>query len=244
LQILQNEGTKGLKKMVFSIGARWETSAGGGTRSGAPTDKTNPIGFIDENGGGPGVRLRTTRLRKSRDVGLKKLVNDVLRRGLENMALSCRVACDCRSRGIQVILVDANLLIYARVESFAQHKSAHAWLDRQLNGSTRVGMPWESLIAFLRLVTNTRVFERAESVENAWKQVRAWISCDVVWIPQPTERHAELLDGLLTRPGVQANLVPDAHLAALALEHGLTLCSTDGDFARFLPSLRWQNPIS
>jgi toxin-antitoxin system PIN domain toxin len=143
-----------------------------------------------------------------------------------------------------VILVDANLLIYAHVGSFAQHKSAVAWLDRQLNGSNRVGLPWESLLAFLRLVTNPRVFERAESVRDAWKQVRAWLSCEVVWIPQPTERHAELLEDLLARPGVHANLVPDAHLAALALEHGLTLCSTDGDFARFLPLLRWQNPIA
>jgi len=142
-----------------------------------------------------------------------------------------------------VILVDANLLIYAHVESFSQHKSALAWLDRQLNGSTRVGIPWDSLLAFLRLVTNARVFERPESVSNAWKQVRAWLSCDVVWIPQPTERHAELLEDLLAQPGVQGNLVPDAHMAALAVEHGLTLCSTDGDFARF-PSLRWQNPIA
>jgi predicted nucleic acid-binding protein len=78
---------------------------------------------------------------------------------------------------------------------------------------------------------------------DAWHQVRRWIACETAWIPQPTERHADLLNELLALPGVHANLVPDAHLAALALEHGLTLCSTDGDFARF-PGLRWINPLA
>jgi toxin-antitoxin system PIN domain toxin len=142
-----------------------------------------------------------------------------------------------------VILVDANILIYSHVESFVQHKAARAWLDQQLNGSTRVGLPWVSLLAFLRLVTNPRVFERPEPMVDAWHQVRAWITCETAWIPQPSERHADLLSELLVLPGVHANLVPDAHLAALALEHGLTLCSTDGDFARF-SALRWLNPLA
>ena len=77
---------------------------------------------------------------------------------------------------------------------------------------------------------------------DAWRQVRAWLACEATWIPQPTEHHADL-DELLALPGVHANLVPDAHLAALAMEHGLTLCSTDGDFARF-PSLRLLNPLA
>ena len=141
-----------------------------------------------------------------------------------------------------MILVDANILIYSHVESFAQHKAARAWLDQQLNGSTRVGLPWVSLLAFL-LVTNPRVFERPEPMVDAWRQVRAWIACETAWIPQPTERHADLLNELLALPGVHANLVPDAHLAALALEHGLMLCSTDGDFAQF-PALRWLNPLA
>jgi uncharacterized protein len=141
-----------------------------------------------------------------------------------------------------MILVDANILVYSHVDSFEQHGPARAWLDQQLNGSTRVGFPWVSLIAFLRLVTNPRVFERPEPIADAWRQVRAWLACEVAWIPQPTERHSELMDELLTIPGIHANLVPDAHLAALALEHGLTLCSSDGDFARF-PKLRWLNPL-
>jgi uncharacterized protein len=142
-----------------------------------------------------------------------------------------------------VILVDANILIYSHVKSFAQHERARHWLDEQINGTTGVGMPWESLLAFLRLVTNARVFEHPESIAHAWQQVRDWLACDSVWIPQPTERHAAVLDELLSQPGVHANLVPDAHLAALAIEHGLTLCSTDGDFARF-QILRWLNPIA
>jgi predicted nucleic acid-binding protein len=78
---------------------------------------------------------------------------------------------------------------------------------------------------------------------DAWQQVTAWLDCDTVWTPQPTERHAEVLGQLLSLPGVHGNLVPDAHLAALAIEHGLMLCSPDGDFARF-PGLRWSNPLA
>jgi uncharacterized protein len=142
-----------------------------------------------------------------------------------------------------VILVDANILIYAHVSSFSQHDAARDWLDRQLNGTARVGLPWVSLLAFLRLVTNPRVFEHPEPIGDAWRQVCAWLACEVAWSPQPTERHADLLGELLGLPGVHGNLVPDAYLATLAMEHGLTLCSTDGDFARFR-GLRWQNPLA
>ena len=141
-----------------------------------------------------------------------------------------------------MILVDANVLVYAHVESLAQHERARAWLDQQLNGTALVGLPWPSLLTFLRLVTNPRVFEHAELISDAWSQVLAWLGCETSWVPQPGERHAELLGRYLAMPGVHANLVPDAHLAALAMEHGLVLCSTDGDFARF-PGLRWLNPL-
>ncbi len=142
-----------------------------------------------------------------------------------------------------MILIDANLLVYAHVSSFAQHDRARNWLDGQLNGAAPVGLPWESLLAFLRLVTNPRVFERPEPIADAWRQALAWLDSETAWIPQPTERHAELLGELLATPGVHANLVPDAHLAVLAMEHGLTLCSADSDFARF-PGLRWLNPLA
>jgi toxin-antitoxin system PIN domain toxin len=142
-----------------------------------------------------------------------------------------------------VILIDANILVYAHVRSLRQHDRARTWLDGELGGASRVGLPWPSLLGFLRLVTNPRVFQRPEAMADAWAQVSAWLDADVAWIPQPTERHRDVFASLLGAPGMQANLVPDAHLAALAIEHGLELCSTDGDFARF-PALRWRDPLA
>ena len=142
-----------------------------------------------------------------------------------------------------MILVDANLLVYAHVASFEQHQRARAWLDEQLNGATAVGLPWPSLLVFLRLVTNARIFENPEPTTRAWAQVRAWLGCETVWIPLPGERHATLLSEVLATPGVHGDLIPDAHLAALAIEHGLTVCSTDTDFARF-GNVRWTNPLT
>lgn len=141
-----------------------------------------------------------------------------------------------------MILVDANLLIYAHVKGFPQHDGARRWLDEQINGIARVGLPWPSLLAFVRLVTNPRVFERPLSMARAWAQVQAWLACPSIWVPSPTPRHPEVLGPLLRAATSRSNLVPDAHLAALAIEHGLVLCSTDADFARF-PNLRWQNPL-
>jgi toxin-antitoxin system PIN domain toxin len=141
-----------------------------------------------------------------------------------------------------VILLDANLLVYARVSEFAQHQRARVWLDDRLNGSLPVGFPWSTLIAFLRLVSNPRIFERPEPMPQAWHQVEAWLGSPVAWIPQPTPGYREVLGRLLVSYGARANLVPDAHLAALAIEHGLVLCSSDSDFARF-PGLRWDNPL-
>ena len=142
-----------------------------------------------------------------------------------------------------MILVDANLLIYAHSANFAEHAVAREWLDEQINGSIRVGLPWPSLLAFLRITTNPRMFPRPNPMAKAWEQVSDWLACDTVWTPRPTERHATVLATLLTQAGVHGNLVSDAHLAALAIEHGLTLCSADGDFARFA-SLRWVNPLA
>jgi toxin-antitoxin system PIN domain toxin len=127
------------------------------------------------------------------------------------------------------------------VSDFPEHRRARDWLDGKLGEPARVGLPWESILAFLRLVTNPRVFARPESVGQAWQQVEQWLDSPSAFVPTPTERHRAVLSPLLaqvTRP----NLVPDAHLAALAIEHGLVLCSTDGDFARFA-GLRWENPL-
>jgi uncharacterized protein len=142
-----------------------------------------------------------------------------------------------------VILVDANLLVYAHVRDVPQHEAARIWLDQQLAGPAAVGLPWASLLAFLRVVSNPRIFPRPEPIADAWRQVRDWLACAPAWTPQPTDRHAEILGRFVSVPGVRGNLVPDAHLAALAVEHGVTLCSTDGDFARF-PGLRWLNPLA
>lgn len=142
-----------------------------------------------------------------------------------------------------MILVDANLLICAAAPASPQYKRARDWLDDQLNGTAPVGLPWHSLLAFLRVVTNPRMTSRSISMETGFQQVGAWIDNEPVWIPGPTERHREVLGTLLAVPGVRGNLVPDVHLAALAIEHGLTLCSADGNFARF-PALRWVNPLA
>lgn len=140
------------------------------------------------------------------------------------------------------MLVDANLLLYASLEDFPQHEAAREWLDEQLNGPRRVGLPWPALLAFMRITTNSRLFTSPLRTEAAWGQVRGWLSCPAVWIPAPGDRHAEILGDLLVASRATGNLVPDAHLAALALEHGLTLYSTDRDFAAFT-GLSWVDPL-
>ena len=141
-----------------------------------------------------------------------------------------------------MILVDANLLVYAHVGSFPQHGAAQQWLDDRISGRAPVGLPWPSLLAFVRIVSNPRIFDRPASVLAAWQQVESWLAAESAWIPLPTERHREVLAPLMAEAEGRANLVPDAHLAALAVEHGLVLCSTDGDFARF-DGLQWTNPL-
>lgn len=127
--------------------------------------------------------------------------------------------------------------------SYDEHVVAHEWLDARLNGRARVGLPWPSLLAFMRLSTNPRFFPRPLSMAAAWEQVRAWLAVPTAWAPVPTDSHADVLDALITDQGLTPKLLSDAHLAALAIEHGLTLCSADADFARF-PGLSWENPLA
>lgn len=141
-----------------------------------------------------------------------------------------------------MILLDANVLVEAHVRG-PRHEAMREWLDEQLWGTARVGLPWESLTAFLRLVTNPRVFERPQSIAAAWEQVSDWLACECAWVPTPTESHAEVLGRLLGRSTLGANVVPDAHLAALAIEHGLTLVTSDAGFARFA-GLSWRPPLT
>lgn len=141
-----------------------------------------------------------------------------------------------------MILVDANLLLYARSREAPQHDRARAWLDDQLSGRGRVGLPWESLLTFVRLISNPRIYARPEPVSQAWAQVEDWLTAPPAWIPLPTDRHQDVLGRLL--PAVdRPELIPDAHLAALAIEHGLMLASADRDFARF-GDVRWVNPLA
>ena len=140
-------------------------------------------------------------------------------------------------------LIDANLLLYATFDAFPAHKQAREWLDACLNGETRLGIPWESITAFVRLASNPRVLAPCLSVRQAWKQAQYWLANENVWTPCPTERHHEVLDKLLAGCSVTHKHVADAHLAALALGHGLILCSADADFLRF-PDLRYENPLA
>jgi toxin-antitoxin system PIN domain toxin len=142
-----------------------------------------------------------------------------------------------------VILLDANLLLYATISDFEQHAAARAWFDQRLNAPARVGLPWPTLLAFVRISTNPRIFPQPMGMSEAWRRVVAWLDLPTVWVPEPTERHRELLDSFLTGPAGSSKLVSDAHLAAIAVSHGLVLCSTDGDFARF-KALRWENPLA
>ena len=142
-----------------------------------------------------------------------------------------------------MILVDANLLLYAANHAAPEHARARPWLDERLNGATRVGLPWPSLLAFVRLATNPVVVRDAVSPIAAWRQVEEWLECESAWIPLPGTDHREILGAFLKSSWMTSRLASDAHLAALAIEHGLTLCSTDGDFSKFA-GLTWQNPLA
>jgi toxin-antitoxin system PIN domain toxin len=140
-----------------------------------------------------------------------------------------------------VILVDANLLVYAVKPEEPQHERSFEWLNVRLRGTARVGLPWPALLAFIRVAANPRVMEKPISTAQGVAQVVRWLEQRTAWVPAPTERHAQVLATMLEGQAGH-NLVPDAHLAALAIEHGLILCTADRGFARF-PGLRWENPL-
>ena len=140
------------------------------------------------------------------------------------------------------MLLDANLLLYAVAERSPHNAVAADWLQRTLRGERRVGIPWQTIGAFLRIITHPRVTTQPLSSSEAWSYVQSWLDVDVVWIPPATEATAAILNGLIQRYEITGNLVTDAQLAALAIEHGLVLMSADTDFARFR-ELRWENPL-
>ena len=141
-----------------------------------------------------------------------------------------------------MILVDANVLLYAEDSLSPYHGTARQWWDAQLSGSSPVCLCWMVLTAFIRIGTNRRVFERPLSLKEAIHRVQSWVDQPCTRLIYPTEQHWQVLQELLEQGQAVGNLVTDAHLAALAIEHGCQLYSTDSDFARF-PKLKWSNPL-
>lgn len=140
------------------------------------------------------------------------------------------------------MIVDANVLLYARNSDDPRHDVARRWLEAALNGETRVGLPWQSLTAFLRIATNPRAFPDPLPPADAWQQVEQWLDAPRAWVPQPTARYRRVLGRLVAGQHIRGPLVTDAQLAALAIDHGVALASTDADFARF-GELRWVDPL-
>ncbi len=141
------------------------------------------------------------------------------------------------------MLVDANILLYAVDSTSPFHDRARTWMERALNGSRRVGIPWASMSAFVRIATNPRAMRDPFDAAQAWAVVEAWLDAPVVWTPVPGRGYRALFGRLVTGGDVRGNLVTDAGFAALALEHGLAVVSVDSDFARF-PDVRWINPVA
>ena len=142
-----------------------------------------------------------------------------------------------------MILVDANILLYAEDSLQSRNEQARAWWDGQLSGTGVVCLCWTVLSAFIRIGSNPRVFENPLSLEQALARVQSWLDQPCTRVVRPTERHWTVFRQVLTDGQAVANLVTDAHLAAIAIEHGCELASTDSDFARF-PKLKWRNPLA
>ena len=141
-----------------------------------------------------------------------------------------------------MILVDTNIPLYAEDSLSEHHEAARAWWDEQLSGSEPVALCWPVLTAFIRIGTNVRLHKRPLTLKEAVDRVQSWLEQPGVRILTPTEQHWAVFQRMLRAGNATANLVSDAHLAALAVEHNCTLASSDMDFARFR-GLKWRNPI-
>lgn len=139
-------------------------------------------------------------------------------------------------------LIDANVLLYAYHPRAVQHDRCRAWVEAEFSAGAAVRLPWATIVAFLRISTNPRVFERPLTTLEAEAAVSSWLALPSVAPVDPGERYWDILRDLLHRAQVTGPLVTDAALAALAIEHGATLCTTDRDFSRF-PGLRTFNPL-
>jgi toxin-antitoxin system PIN domain toxin len=142
-----------------------------------------------------------------------------------------------------VKLPDLNLLLYALDTESKAHEPASAWLEEVLSGTEVVGFAWVVLLGFLRISTNPRIYDEPLTVTDAFDVVDGWLAQPVATLVEPTGRHATVLRELLEPLGTGGNLVSDAHLAALAIEHGAELYSRDNDFARF-SGVRWVDPLT
>lgn len=140
-----------------------------------------------------------------------------------------------------MLLVDANVLLHAVNERAREHEAARRWLTGALSGGEAVAFAWTVMLAFLRLATHPAVFPRPLSTEHATQACEIWLGAGPAVVVEPTRRHLAVLGGLLEQAGTAGNLVGDAHLAALALEHNATVVSFDRDFARF-EGLRTERP--
>ena len=140
-------------------------------------------------------------------------------------------------------LPDANLLLYAYNQVAPQHDRARPWLESLLSGTESVGFAWTVLLAFVRISTRSRIFASPLNSAEAFDIIDAWLAQPCALVVHPTDRHSAILRGLLEPLGTAGNLTTDAHLAALAIEHGGEVCSADTDFVRFR-GLRWINPLA
>jgi uncharacterized protein len=138
-------------------------------------------------------------------------------------------------------IVDANVLLYAVNRDAPQHEAARTWLDTALSDVRTVGFAWVALLAFLRLSTRAGLFPKPLAVDDAIEVVQGWLSQPAAILVHPTARHLAVLHGLVRPVGMAGNLLTDAHLAALAVEHGAEIVSFDADFGRF-PGLPWRRP--
>lgn len=132
-----------------------------------------------------------------------------------------------------MVLVDANVLLYAVNEEMAAHDRARLWIEESLSGDEPVGFAWVVLLAFLRVSTLPALFPSPLDIGQALELVDLWLAATPARVVAPTQRHAVVLGELLRSSGAAGNLTSDAHLAALAIEHGARICTFDGDFARF-----------
>jgi len=141
-----------------------------------------------------------------------------------------------------MILPDINVLVHAYNSDSPRHARARQWWEQTVNGPRPVGLPWATILGFIRIMTHRGIMRNPMPPREAIRRARVWLQHPSIQVLTPGEGHGEVLFKLLERLGTAGNLTTDAHLAALAIEYQAELASTDADFGRF-PGLRWFNPL-